>query len=119
MGFMTHLNTPVSGLTAQRLRMDVIGQNIANAITTETEAGGPYRRQVTLFSEVKNFKNINTSRGRQFGEVLSKTLAERKELKNGGVQVLAVVKKIKHRSPLSMTRPTPTPTKTGITGFLT
>jgi len=35
-----------SGLTAQRVRMDVVAQNLANAETTHTAEGGPYRRRV-------------------------------------------------------------------------
>ncbi|MCG0274594.1 MAG: flagellar basal body rod protein FlgC [Thermosediminibacteraceae bacterium] len=42
-----------SGLTAQRLRMDVISNNIANVNTTRTEEGGPYRRQRVVFQERK------------------------------------------------------------------
>ncbi|MCK9224688.1 MAG: flagellar basal body rod protein FlgC [Candidatus Muirbacterium halophilum] len=38
-----------SGLTAQRLRMDCISNNIANVNTTRTKEGGPYRRQVPVF----------------------------------------------------------------------
>lgn len=38
-----------SGLTAQRLRMDVVANNIANVNTTRTAEGGPYRRQVVVF----------------------------------------------------------------------
>ncbi len=34
-----------SGLRAQRLRMDVIAANLANAQSTRTPAGGPYRRR--------------------------------------------------------------------------
>ncbi|MDF1799706.1 MAG: flagellar basal body rod protein FlgC [Planctomycetota bacterium] len=37
------------GLSAERVRMDVIAQNIANANTTKTESGGPYRRQMVRF----------------------------------------------------------------------
>lgn len=40
-----------SGLTAERLRMDTISSNIANANTTRTEEGGPYRRKVAVFEE--------------------------------------------------------------------
>ncbi len=40
-----------SGLTAERVRMDLIANNIANAHTTRTADGGPYRRQVAVFSE--------------------------------------------------------------------
>ena len=35
-----------SGLTAQRVRMDVIAQNLANVETTHTAEGGPYQRRV-------------------------------------------------------------------------
>jgi len=44
MGMFTNINTAASGLTAQRLRMDVISDNIANANTTRTSEGGPFRR---------------------------------------------------------------------------
>jgi flagellar basal-body rod protein FlgC len=91
-------------MAAQRLRAEVIGHNIANASTTMTEAGEPFRRQITLFSEVQGLKNIDVRRrttlsvpsgegGRQFGEILNMTLAERRELiRNRGVQVTAVLK---------------------------
>ncbi len=38
-----------SGLTAQRLRMDVVANNIANVNTTRTAEGGPYKRQRVVF----------------------------------------------------------------------
>lgn len=44
------METSASGLTAQRLRMDVIAHNIANAATTRTAAGTPYRRRVPVFA---------------------------------------------------------------------
>ena len=43
-----------SGLTAQRLRMDVISGNMANVETTRTPEGGPYKRKVVLFQESLN-----------------------------------------------------------------
>lgn len=49
--FLSSLDISGSALTAQRLRMDVISQNIANANTTRTADGQPYRRRVTVFSE--------------------------------------------------------------------
>ncbi|HEY8416582.1 MAG TPA: flagellar basal body rod protein FlgC [Limnochordales bacterium] len=39
-----------SGMTAERLRMDTIANNLANANTTRTAEGGPYRRQVPVFA---------------------------------------------------------------------
>ena len=44
MGMFSSINTAASGLTAQRLRLDVISDNIANADTTRTSDGGPFRR---------------------------------------------------------------------------
>jgi flagellar basal-body rod protein FlgC len=40
-----------SGLTAERLRLDLIANNLANINTTRTPRGGPYRRQVPVFAE--------------------------------------------------------------------
>ncbi len=44
MGLFSTLNISGSGLTAQRLRLDVIANNIANATTTRTTEGGPFQR---------------------------------------------------------------------------
>lgn len=41
-----------SGLTAERLRMDTIANNLANANTTRSVDGGPYRRQVPVFAPI-------------------------------------------------------------------
>lgn len=49
MGMFTSINTSSSGLSAQRLRMDVIANNIANVNTTRTTAGGPFARQRVVF----------------------------------------------------------------------
>lgn len=40
-----------SGMTAERYRMDIISQNVANANTTRTQDGTPYRRKVVTFQE--------------------------------------------------------------------
>lgn len=49
MGMFDAIDSAASGLTAERLRMDVISNNIANANTTRTTAGGAYRRQMVVF----------------------------------------------------------------------
>lgn len=51
MGYFTSLEIGASALTAQRLRMDTISQNIANANTTRTDKGTPYRRRLVIFEE--------------------------------------------------------------------
>ena len=50
MGLFSSMNIASSGLTAQRLRLDVISDNIANANTTRTTEGGPYRRSRVIFA---------------------------------------------------------------------
>jgi flagellar basal-body rod protein FlgC len=45
-------NICVSGLSAERLRMEVVAGNIANAHSTRSANGGPYRRQDVLFEAV-------------------------------------------------------------------
>ncbi len=44
MGLFSSINIASSGMTAERLRSDVIADNIANASTTRTAEGGPFRR---------------------------------------------------------------------------
>lgn len=45
------MDISASGMTAQRLRTDVISQNIANVNTTRDENGGAYRRKTVIFEE--------------------------------------------------------------------
>jgi len=52
MGFLSSFNISGSGMTAQRLRMDIIAENIANAKVTRTENGTPYRRKVVVLSAI-------------------------------------------------------------------
>jgi flagellar basal-body rod protein FlgC len=40
-----------SGLTAERLRLDIIAGNLANSGATRTAGGGPYKRKSVIFSE--------------------------------------------------------------------
>jgi flagellar basal-body rod protein FlgC len=56
MGMFDGFDISSSGLTAQRLRMDIISSNIANAGDTRTPDGGPYRRKRALFAP----ENIRT-----------------------------------------------------------
>jgi len=58
------MNISATGMTAQRLRMDTISQNIANVNTTHTDSGGPYRRKTVTFEEIgseNTFKSVFTS----------------------------------------------------------
>ena len=51
MSFLDSLGVSASALTAERLRMDVTAENLANAQTTRTAQGGPYRRKVVELAE--------------------------------------------------------------------
>ncbi len=63
-------NISASGMTAERLRMEVIASNIANAVSTRSQAGGPYRRQDVLFEAILNDQaSGSVPLGSQFGGV--------------------------------------------------
>lgn len=65
MKMFSSIETSASGLTAERLRLDLIASNIANAESTKTESGGPYRRKVALFAPQGarySFRDILSSR---------------------------------------------------------
>lgn len=49
--FWHSIDISVTGLRAQRERLDNIASNIANVQTTRTEEGGPYRRRITTFAQ--------------------------------------------------------------------
>lgn len=81
MGYFGALDIGASALTAQRLRMDTISQNIANVDTTRTENGTPYRRKTVIFEE----KGMDVP----FSEYLSASSKER--LVGKGVRVARIV----------------------------
>ena len=51
MSIFSGMRICASGISGERLRMDVISSNIANMNTTRTDEGGPYRRKVAIFKE--------------------------------------------------------------------
>jgi flagellar basal-body rod protein FlgC len=51
MGLFDSMAISASGLTAERMRMDVTAENLANAQTTRTDAGGAYRRKDVVLRE--------------------------------------------------------------------
>ena len=99
MGFLNNLDIAVSGMSAQRLRLDIISQNINNATTTRTSDGTPYRRQVVVFSADEVYDNLsirdfidrkvrNLPNGKTgFGSVLEMTLQQRRQRTGHGVVV--------------------------------
>jgi len=71
------LYTAGSALTAQRLRMDVIANNLANVDTTSTPTGGPYRREAVVF-QARQTAPLGTD-------------GVQSTVEGGGVQVAAIV----------------------------
>lgn len=66
MAFLKSLDVSASALTAQRMRMDVVAQNVANIDTTRTESGEPYRRKYVVFEERQE--------NRSFSDILNEKL---------------------------------------------
>ncbi len=50
MNLLCAIEISASGLTVQRARMDIIAENLANATTTRTPEGGPYRRKRVIMA---------------------------------------------------------------------
>jgi len=60
MGIFSAMNVSSTGLTAQRLRMDVISNNIANANTTRTTDGGAFRRKRVILRPRNDYLEFRT-----------------------------------------------------------
>jgi len=78
MSVFSGMNVSASGMTAQRLRLDIISQNIANVNTTRDENGNPYRRKTVVFAE----KDMTP-----FGDILLRTAGK----VGNGVKVTKIV----------------------------
>lgn len=78
MDLFRSIEVSASGLTAERLRLDLIASNLANAESTRTASGGPYRRRVAVFAPG------TTSMG--FREMFASTLSSPVQ----GVKVVAI-----------------------------
>lgn len=80
MGLFSGMSISASGLAADRVWMNVVANNIANANTTNTPQGGPYRREEVVLGPIS---------GPGFGSALQ--AAGSSGQAGGGVQVLGVV----------------------------
>ncbi|MGP1450456.1 MAG: flagellar basal body rod protein FlgC [Wolinella sp.] len=63
MAFLSSFDISGYGLSAQRFRVNMISSNIANANTTRTDEGGPYRRRETIFKAFDFDKVLNDKLG--------------------------------------------------------
>ncbi len=83
MAFLGCFNISASGMSAQRMRMDIAAENIANIDTTRTAEGGPYRRKNVVLESYGNSS---------FDEALRKAAAGGGiASSNAGVRVAGIV----------------------------
>lgn len=82
MAFLNAMNISASALTAQRMRLDIAAENIANINTTRTESGEPYRRKMVVFEPIEQSS---------FQAVLNRTSRLRSSRHGGGVRVSEIV----------------------------
>ncbi|MBE6743515.1 MULTISPECIES: flagellar basal body rod protein FlgC [Eubacteriales] len=72
MAFLSSLDISASALTAERFRMDVISENMANSSTTRTENGGSYRRKLVVLQtqgeDQSRFRRIFQNQLQQVGQ---------------------------------------------------
>lgn len=102
MAFLSRLDIPLSGMMAQRLRLDVISQNISFSTVTDMGDGNPYTRQFVVFSPDVGYENLNIrdyvnrkinsmASGSAFSDVLSMSLYDRNQISRDGVVVSSIV----------------------------
>lgn len=84
MGLFDAMNVSATGLTAQRYRMDIIAENVANANSTRTEGGGIYRRKVVTFEAEGNSKQGS------FSSMLASSAGSLGNAIGGGVRITSV-----------------------------
>jgi flagellar basal-body rod protein FlgC len=81
MGLFDAIDVAGSGLAAERLRMDVVAGNLANAETTQGANGQPYRRREVVLQEAQ-------ANGPSFGSMLA---SASDSTPAAGVQVAGIV----------------------------
>lgn len=71
MGLFQSFDISASAMTAQQFRADIISENLANATTTRTDSGGPYRRKIVSFQErgANTFDHYLTESRRRGGHI--------------------------------------------------
>ena len=87
MNFFDAMAASSTGLSAQRLRMNLISGNLANVNTTRTNQGGPYRRKEAVFAA--------QPADRSFGRILARRLRQ-------GLSNVKVSRVVEDRSPAIM-----------------
>ncbi len=89
MSFLSSFDISASGMTAERQRLDIASENIANSETTRTASGGTYRRKMVVLEEVPS-----TSFRTRFNSLLNRTATK------GGVKVTQIIEDQRDLNPV-------------------
>ncbi|MEW5934191.1 MAG: flagellar basal body rod protein FlgC [Bacillota bacterium] len=90
MELLRAMDTSASALTAQRLRMEVAAANLANAESTRTPEGGPYRRRVVRLGERDPLPPRGESWGRSLALAAGMPARAQAAGGGGGTRVLSI-----------------------------
>ncbi len=90
MDLMQARKISASGLAAHRTKMNVIAENLANAQTTRTAEGGPYRRKMVVYASVPMEAGFKDALDRQAANKYPQ--AREMEMTFNGVEVIDIVK---------------------------
>lgn len=92
MSFLKSLDISSSGMTAQKLRLDVLAQNITNSSTTKTSDGTAYRRKMVVFQDRSTSNSFNAQLETAQNKIVkSKLSVKRADDTVGGVKVSQIV----------------------------
>ena len=89
MSFLSSFDISASGMTAERQRLDIASENIANSETTGTASGEAYRRKMVVLEEVPS-----TSFRTRFNSLLNRTASK------GGVKVTQIIEDQRDLNPV-------------------
>ena len=89
MSFLSSFDISASGMTAERQRLDIASENIANTETTRTASGEAYRRKMVVLEEVPS-----TSFRTRFNSLLNRTASK------GGVKVTQIIEDQRDLNPV-------------------
>ena len=89
MSFLSSFDISASGMTAERQRLDIASENIANSETTRTASGEAYRRKMVVLEEVPS-----TSFRTRFNSLINRTATK------GGVKVTQIIEDQRDLNPV-------------------
>ncbi len=95
-GILSAIEISSQGLSVQRAKMNTVAENIANAETTETETGGPYRRKRIVVNEDKvkgTFSSLVKEAGLRLLRTSQRHLGVRPHRTGGDIELSTVTAK--------------------------